>query len=336
MTNGKEVVKVNKKKPQKRRKLILKDKYKDQIMSVIYALPWIIGFAVFFMYPLFTTIRFSFSSISTRDEGGLSITPLGIGNYRMLFTDFKYGTTAEGLPNTFTRLFFRSIGQSLLELPLITIFSLLIAVVLNQKFPGRGIARTVFFLPIIFGLPIISKIGFATSQDGTDEVLSNILEGSSLYKFFDISFLFRDSGVPGSVIRRSFSIVARIFEVISFSGVQILVFLSALQSIDPTLYEVAQTEGATRYEMFWKVTLPTIFPILTTVVVYTFIDILYRSPMTTVITNIYQGQVTVGNAYGMASAIAVVFLLASMIILVVILLLLKLMSGRNEKRIKQK
>ena len=84
--------------------------------------------------------------------------------------------------------------------------------------------------------------------------------------------LFEQFGFPDWLLDYVVGAVARISEVISKSGVQIVIFIAALQSIPGALYEVAKIEGATTYETFWKVTFPMVSPHIVTNIVYTVVD----------------------------------------------------------------
>lgn len=295
---------------------------KQQLYSLLFVSPWLIGFLILFFVPLAQTFVFSFNNIVPSSEG-MSITPVGFGNYLKLFSHFTY--TLNNQVYSFPRLMFESISGTLIELPIIIIFSLLIAILLNQKFRGRGIVRTIFFLPIIFGLSVISKLSVTEAMS---EYLKTVIEGQDSFKLLDIGFLFDRTGIPKKVIEFLTKSVDQVFSIISFSGVQILIFLSALQSINPTLYEVSEIEGATKYETFWRITLPMIVPVIITTIVYTFVDVLYRSPITQVISDTAFKDSTGGP--GLSSAISVIFLFLTLIILGIILLLMRKAAKIND------
>ena len=211
-------------------------------------------------------------------------------------------------------------------IPLITVFSLLIAVLLNQKFRGRGVARTIFFLPIIFALPGVYN-SFATA--GSDA--SGLLSDSVFYRFFDIKKIFMSSEIPISILTFLQSAVSGVFNILMLSGVQILIFLAAIQSINPTLYEVAEIEGANKYEQFFKITIPSIFPILSSVIIYTLIDLLYRSKLTLLIID-NQNQFSIE----IKAVISVIFTALTLGMLFIIMILLKLIQrgGHYDKKRK--
>lgn len=299
----------------------MKFKTKREINALIFVLPWLIGLIAFFLIPLVQTFIMSFSAdMETHFEFN------GLDNYIFLFKDFSY--VMNGQDYSFIRVILESLQMILLELPIIIIFSLFVAVLLNRKFKGRGLVRTIFFLPIIFGASIITQL---TQSNATADYFTQIIGSQNLYQQLDVAYLFTGSGIPQAMINTLAGAVGRVFQIVAFSGVQILIFLSALQSINPTLYEVAKIEGANSYEVFWKITLPSITPIIITAVVYTFIDVLYRSPMTSVIGEVSKLTQVTGGGFGIASSISVIFLLITMILLGLILLLLRRVEngGKN-------
>lgn len=297
-----------------------------ELSSLIFIIPFIIGFLMFFLYPLFRTFHLSFLK---QDTYGNSYKFIGTENYKILFSSFNY-KTPDGKDLSFVRILTESLIMVAIELPFITIFSLIIAIILNQKFRGRGIARTIFLLPIIFGSGIVAKL---MQLNNTTDFHARVIAGQNLYKAFDLDFLFSSQIMPSSVVATLKNYVAKVFAIISFSGVQILIFLSALQSINPTLYEVAKIEGASAYESFWRITLPSIMPVMITTVIYTFVEILYRSPLSQVMIAKYTDPHPSGGI-GITSAMAVIFLLITMALLVVIVGVLKGIQrdGQKEKK----
>ncbi len=297
----------------KKKRLTLNQK--KQLYNLLFISPWLIGFLVLFIKPVIETVIYSFHYI-VPSASGMQMTPIGFDNYQRLFTSFTYNLNGTVYP--FLRLMYESISGTLIEMPIIIIFSLLIAILLNQKFKGRGLVRTIFFLPIIFGLGVLANLSVS---DAMSNFLASTISTQPIFKLLDIGFLFERSGIPVGMMNVLENAVVEVFHIISFSGVQILIFLAALQSINPTLYEVADIEGASKYESFWKITLPMIVPIIITTIVYTFVDVLYRSPITKVISDTAFTDLTAGP--GLSSAISVIFLLLTMALLGLILALVR-------------
>lgn len=233
----------------------------------LFILPWIVGFCVFYLRSLFMTVQFSFSELSM-GISGYDLTPVGFANYIEAFT-------AHG---TFKQILTSSIGNMLIDVPLITFFSLFMAILLNKKFPGRFLVRAIFFLPIIMNSGAIAATMELSQQmmnggisSTAAEVASTAASGAvvSVDYFMD---LFMSLGIPTAIMEYVLAAVQRINEIIAASGVQIIIFIAALQSIPGSLYEVAKIEGATGYETFWKVTFPMVMPHIITCVVYTIVD----------------------------------------------------------------
>ena len=304
----------------KKKKFKLTDNQKTQIYGFLFFLPWLIGFLAFFITPFIMTINFSFNKLSINDSSaGLNYTYIGFDNFRYVFGKYKINEDM-----FFSRYLFKSILNVVLLLPAITVFSLIIAVILNQKFRGRGIARVLFFIPIIFGLPTI--VGSFASETNLLE-FDQSLQDNPLYKLFDVMGLFTKANIAPFIFTTITKLVKGTFQIIMLSGVQILIFLAAIQSINPALYEVAEIEGASKYEQFFKITLPSIFPILSAVVIYTLIDLLYRSPITKLITDI-----RLDIQY--RATISVVFTITTIVLLVLIVIILKVAQGGKYERKK--
>src|SRR5699024_727987 len=186
------------------------------------------------------------------------------------------------LKNTFNRTLIEVIVDMVVNVPLIVFFSLFIAVVLNQQFRGRMIARAVFFLPVILASGVIFSI-----ESG--DFLQNVMSGSggeeqsaqTGLRSFQLEMLLLDAGINQHIITYLTEAVNRIYEIVGASGVQIIIFLAGLQSISPHLYEVAKIEGAKGYESFWKITFPMISPLILTNIIYSIIDSFTDNDMTT-------------------------------------------------------
>ena len=114
--------------------------------------------------------------------------------------------------------------------------------------------------------------------------------------------LFGEIALPPTVLQYIVGAVGRISDIIKASGVQIVLFIAALQSIQPSMYEVAKIEGATGYETFWKVTFPMVMPHIITNTIYTIVDAFSQSE---VVNLAYTTAFTEGN-YGLSSAFSVI------------------------------
>ncbi len=251
----------------KKKKLTLLQK--RSLKGYLFILPWLIGFAFFYIRSLVMTVQFSFSKLDVLPgAGGYTLKNVG-------FDNFIYAFRVHG---SFKQTLTSSVGNMLIDVPLIIFFSLFMAMMLNKKFKGRGIVRAIFFLPVILNseaLKAAISLGETMMNGGVATQAAEVGEASGTVLAFDIDYLinmFINFGLPVKIISYITTAVQRINDIISASGVQIIIFIAALQSITPSMYEVAKIEGATAYETFWKVTFPMVMPHIITNVVYTIVD----------------------------------------------------------------
>jgi len=250
----------------RKKKLTLKQK--NAWFGVLFASPLIFGMIMLFILPLIQSLRYSLSSIQLV-EGGFSVEYEGISNFTSLFTSNP----------DYPRSLAESIAGMAVNVPLILVFGLFAAVLLNQRFKGRPFARAVFFLPVILASSVIANldigsfVGSGSLSAGGGDAESNLLQS------FELKKMMLESGISPIFVDYLTGAVDRIYEIISSSGVQILIFLAGLQSIPPSLYEAAKIEGATGYESFWKVTFPMMSPLILTNTVYSIIDSFSDSPI---------------------------------------------------------
>ncbi|MBS4201962.1 sugar ABC transporter permease [Bacillus sp. FJAT-49732] len=272
----------------------------------VFISPWLIGFTFLFAVPLLQSLRYSFSKL-TLTPFGLNLEYLGLANYKNALLEHA----------TYNRTLAEVVVNMVVNVPLIVIFSLFIATVLNQKFRGRMITRAIFFLPVILASGVISNIesgDFLQSAMMGGGVNPEEAGGNQFgLKSFELQKLLLDAGMSEFLVNYLTGAVNRIYEIVSASGVQIIIFLAGLQSISPQLYEVAKIEGATGYESFWKITLPMISPLILTNVIYSVIDSFTDNKMTTLLQKTAFGQYD----YGLSGAMSwIYFLIISVILLI--------------------
>lgn len=241
----------------------------------LFILPFVIGFILVYLPIVFESIYFSFTSIKILQGGGFEAIPVGFDNYReALFTD----------PNFVQRLT-TGLQNLLFEIPAIVIFSLFMAILLNQKMAGRAVFRTIFFIPVILGTGIIDRIDQGNEmlnymENTANTINSGAADGSSsssaaveIVSAMDFRMLFRYMrGIDESLVMYVINMVNNIYAIVNKSGVQMLIFLGGLQSISPVIYESAFMEGASAWETFWKITFPMISPMILVNAIYTVID----------------------------------------------------------------
>ncbi len=290
----------------KKRRLSLEQKRK--VNGYMFILPWLVGFIVFYVRSLFMTVEFSLSDLKMDVvNGGYNLTWVGLKNY-------IYAFTAHG---SFKQILTSSVLNMVVDIPLIIFFSLFMALLLNRKFKGRTLVRAIFFLPVILNAEaILDAIESATAMVATGVSASSqevAAESAGIGMAYYID-LFGSLMLPRWLLDYIVGATDRITSIISASGVQIVIFIAALQSIPGNLYEVAKMEGATAYETFWKVTLPMITPHIITNIVYTVVDSFVSSD---VVTLAYNEAFTNYN-YGLSAVFSLVSTLVTCGILLLI------------------
>ncbi|MCL2360810.1 MAG: sugar ABC transporter permease [Defluviitaleaceae bacterium] len=248
----------------KRRRLTLRNR--EVLAGFLFILPWLVGVTVFFLFNIVQAVIYSFNTVDFNLGGiGFTLTPQGFSNLR--FALLEHGS--------FNRELVTSLTDMLVNVPLIIFFSLFIAVCLNRKFMGRGVVRAIFFLPVIMATSAIDGSLDAVMRmmmGGASSIPPEIAGQQAGFHPGAIAFMLVDFGVPVIFIGYILDALARLYEIIRATGVQILIFLAALQAIPTSMYEVAQIEGATAYETFWKITFPLVSPLILTNVIYTIVD----------------------------------------------------------------
>ena len=249
----------------KKKKLSLAGK--RAITGYMFILPWVIGFCAFYIRCLFMTFQFSFNELTVNVGGGYSLSWVGFDNYVYAFRAHA----------SYKQVLLTSLGDMLIDVPLIIFFSLFMAMILNRNFKGRSVVRAIFFLPVILASGAISdtmemaRNMMSGGMTGASAEIAASAAGGGISVDYYIQ-MFSTLGIPEKLIEYVSGAVDRISDIVNASGVQIVLFIAALQSIPSSLYEVAKIEGATGYETFWKVTFPMVMPHIITNIVYTVVD----------------------------------------------------------------
>lgn len=308
--------------------LVQKVSYRNRkaLWGIVFVIPLMIGLIYFFLIPFITTVIYSFSNVEmlgynseTNEFIGVITEWVGLDNYRYIWNEHA----------TFKQYLLDSFVNTMLNVPLILIFSLLVAVVLNSKFKGRAFVRAVFFMPVIFNSQAVD-VAMASGElmaEAINEAGTDIF--ATMFNFQD--FLL-DANLPVGAVTFLANASNSIFDIISFSGVQILIFLSGIQLVPKHLYEAAKIEGATQYEIFWKITFPMVSPLMLTAGVYTVVDSFLRSEVLKAINRIKGAGVIklvngLGNLtnYGVHAAMSWLFCISSLIIIGIVVFLLSRM-----------
>lgn len=236
------------------------EKYNLKKESVGYAFVglFVVGFLLFFLVPCVYSVYYSFGTI--KYSGGYSFKFGGLDN-------FKRALLIDG---SFNRLVASSVGNTVKNVPVICVLSFIIASLIKDSFPGRNIIRVILFLPVIISSGVVASMESGDLLQKNMQLISS-QSGSAIGESDMLGFLI-EIGLGETVSSYIVYAVTNIFSMVNCSGIQILICLTALQSISPALYEASAIEGATAWENFWKITFPMVMPQLTVCVFYTIIN----------------------------------------------------------------
>lgn len=311
MTKSMEKTALDAKAP-RRKKIASLDRRKAR-SGWFFILPFLIGFVLIYLPMIYESIVFSFNKINPGVGGGsYTLEFVGWENYRdALFVDPDFAQT---LVKGLTQLAF--------DIPAIIIFSLFMAVMLNQKMVGRGVFRAIFFIPVILSTGIMESIAAMDVLGDYMEDTSGIDDGSGsstadqLVSSMDLQRLFANMKVGTEIVDYVAQAINNIYDIVNRSGVQMLIFLASLQSISPAIYESCKIDGATSWETFWKITFPMITPMILVNGIYTIIDSFTTdsNPVMTYISNVYSQAD--GNV--LSSAMSWIYFLIVIVIVAVI------------------
>ncbi|MBQ5734019.1 MAG: sugar ABC transporter permease [Lachnospiraceae bacterium] len=284
---------------------------RENMMGYIFILPWLIGFLLLVVYPICESFIYSLNTIKLLPQGMVKKF-IGFGNYTQMF--LKDPNFVMGLESYLLK--------TIISVPVIVAFALIIAMLLNGKIKCRGIFRMIFFLPVIIASgPVMNQL--ADQKAATVPMLNTTTINQVLSEYLPKVLASSVTDVFGNMIT-----------LLWYSGIQILLFLAALQKIDSTLYEAAKIDGGSGWECFWKITLPTIKPIILLNAVYTII-FMSNNEQNALIVLIYDTMLSATGGYGYASAMAWCY---SIIITAIVGLFALIIAGRKdvyERRVKK-
>lgn len=252
--------------PKKKKKKIASLDRRKSRAGWVFVLPFIIGLLLIYIPIIFDSILLSFQDVTINQEGQVVKTFVGWANYReAIMGDVGF---AENL--------WKGLGKLAFDIPAIIIFSLFMAVMLNQKMVGRAAFRAIFFIPVILSTGLMESI--ESQNIFSDEMESEIENGSGsstaseIVSAMDVERLFANMKIGTGIVDYVTKAINNIYDIVNRSGVQMLIFLAGLQSISPAIYESCSIDGATEWETFWKITFPMISPMILVNGVYTIID----------------------------------------------------------------
>ncbi|MBQ8289907.1 MAG: sugar ABC transporter permease [Clostridia bacterium] len=240
----------------------------------VFTLPFILGVILIYIPILLDSIWFSLGDLKQGYENGNAVSWIEWNNFKHYISAF---TDSKG----FVVSLVEGIQQLIFEVPAVIVFSLFIAVVLNQKMLGRAVFRAIFFVPVIIATGLMESINaqdaVTSSSGGGINDGTGSSAGAGIVSTLDIERLFATMEIGGELVTYVVELVNNVYNIINYSGVQMLIFLAGLQSISPAIYEACQIEGATGWETFWKITFPMISPMILVNAVYTVIDAFTRT-----------------------------------------------------------
>lgn len=228
--------------------------------GLMFISPWIIGLLLFFLFPIGQSIYYSFSSIQL-SSNGIITSFLGLDNYDFIMNKHPLYLSA----------LVESLASMAYTLPAILVVSLVLALILNKKFAGRTFFRCLYFLPVIIASGVVVDLLFSVTSS---DISSVGVDASVSANMVDFTEIIAKLELPVQISKYISVVMDEIVNIIWGTGVQIILFISGLQSIPDLLYEVAKVEGCTKWEEFWFITLPMLSRVMVLVIVYTVVELL--------------------------------------------------------------
>ena len=288
----------------------LSQKKREWLFGYLFVGSWIVGFILFTLVPVGQSFYYSLTNYAVTADG-LTGSYIGPQNYLDAFLkDISY---VEALIAYFSNM--------IVTLVAVIVFSVIIAIILNKDFPLRGFWRTVFFLPVIISSgPVISKL---TNEGATSILMST--DSVGLLSVFQ-------SNLPEFLTNAINTIFGKIVIILWFTGVPVLIFLAGLQKINTNIYEAARVDGASKWEIFWKIVLPSLKPLININVIYTVVSLSLFSNNHVM----YLIDIKKLNRYGYANALTWIYFGLTVIFLLIFLFILNFreLTHRKTKEIK--
>lgn len=274
----------------------------EYVEGTIFIAPWLIGFLAFMAFPLGFSLYMSFRQVNVVATG-MTSRYAGLKHYKAILLEDGSLLYNDLIP---------FLQKTLFMVPVIVIFALLIAILLNQKFAGRSLFRAIFFLPVILS---------------TGQVVSELLtQGEGELGFmsrYNVSGFIGDN-LPSAWATPLIWILSSFVLILWYSGVQILIFLGGRQTISNSAYEAARIDGAGPWATFWKITLPAMTPFIFLNMIYTIVD-LFTFPTNPIIMQVRNSE------YGQYSALIwIYFVIISFFIAIIFLLFRRTMKSHEK------
>ena len=274
------------------------------VYGYLFILPFVLGFIFFMIKPLGQSLRMAMSEVVISNQG-----------FQLNWNNFDNFKKALLVDAEFNRMLVESVGQMIIRSAATIVFSFFVALLLNQKFKGRTLARSIFFLAVILSSGVL--VGLESSNSLMAQLKDMIEESGNANSITDVleQILVSDAsgvnGISSKAFKTVFEIIDSIYDVAMASGIQIIIFLSGLQNISPSMYEAAQMEGCTSWESLWKITVPMVSPLMLVCWIYTIVDFFMKSDNQ--IMDKINVQMTEMLNYGFSSAMAWIYFVVCMV-----------------------
>ena len=286
---------------------------KKMIYGFLFITPWLIGFLLFFLTPFLQSCSYAFQTLKATPEGMVGEF-IGLENFRFaLFRDTDF------LVQCANSL------KDLITVPLILVYSICFALLLKKEYPGRTLMRAIAFLPIIIGSGVLMDI---LKNDVFATGVANSSETVVIFSSAGMSGFFSSMGLPENIVNLINQLISKIFDLTWRSGVQILLFLAGLHNIPDYVYEAAEIEGANALQVFFKITLPMLTPMILLNIVYSVIDI-FSDFGNTIIQMIYNTAFS-SVRFGYSSALSILYFIMVGVVLVLVYLMMNKIIVRPE------
>ncbi len=273
------------------------------VYGYLFILPFILGFIFFMIKPLAQSLHMAMSEVVISNQG-----------FQLNWNNFDNFKKALLVDAEFNRMLVESVLQMVVRSLATIVFSFFVALLLNQKFKGRTLARSIFFLAVILSSGVL--VGLESSNSLMAQLKDMIEEAGNANTITDVleKILVSESqgvnGLSSKAFKTVFEIIDSIYDVAMASGIQIIIFLSGLQNISPSMYEAAQMEGCTAWESLWKITVPMVSPLMLVCWIYTIVDFFMKSD-NQIMAKI-NTQMTELLNYGFSSAMAWIYFVVCM------------------------
>ena len=286
---------------------------KKMIYGFLFITPWLIGFLLFFLTPFLQSCSYAFQTLKATPEGMVGEF-IGLENFRFaLFRDTDF------LVQCANSL------KDLITVPLILVYSICFALLLKKEYPGRTLMRAIAFLPVIIGSGVLMDI---LKNDVFATGVANSSETVVIFSSAGMSGFFSSMGLPENIVNLINELISKIFDLTWRSGVQILLFLAGLHNIPDYVYEAAEIEGANALQVFFKITLPMLTPMILLNIVYSVID-LFSDFGNSIIQMIYKTAFE-SVRFGYSSALAILYFILIGIVLVLVYAMMNKIIVRPE------